>query len=92
MSEMAGLPKRIENLIIEDDMETPSLTNPGTGRTIITNMVGKRIIELSDGSSTIDHIVRTIGEEFEGATPEVIEKHTLDFLRVAKAKGLISWS
>lgn len=92
MSEMAGLPERIENLIIEDDMETPSLTDPTTGKTIITNMVGKRIIELSNGSISVAQIAQRIAEEFEGATLEVIERHTLDFLRIADAKGLITWA
>ena len=85
-------PKKLDDLIINDDLETPSLTDPNSGRMIITNAVGKRIIELADGSHTIDHIAHQLFEEFEGAEPDDIRNHTEDFLRAAATKGLVSWS
>src|SRR5215211_4561809 len=61
-------PKRLETLIINDDDEqAPVLLNPLTGQMLITNPVGKRIVELADGTRDLDAIATQIVSEFRGA-------------------------
>lgn len=91
MSDSPGNPKTIDTLVISDDEETPSLSDPTSGRLLITNQVGKRVIELSDGSRDVSRLTDHIFEEFEGATRDEIRRHILHFLNECVRKGLVVW-
>jgi hypothetical protein len=89
-----GNPKKLDVLIVNDDEEAPSLLNPLTGQMLITNQVGKRIVELSDGSRDVEAIARQIVTEFRGARerePEVLQ-HVEIFLAEGAKKGVVTWT
>ena len=46
-------PRKIEVLIVNDEVETPSFLNPMSGQIFVTNPVGKRLMELADGSRNL---------------------------------------
>lgn len=88
-----GNPKKLDVLIVNDDEEAPSLLNPLTGQMLITNQVGKRIVELADGSRDMAAIARRIVAEFrgtEGREPEVL-RHVETFLAEGAKKGVVTW-
>ncbi len=87
-----GNPKRVDSLIINDETEEPSLLNSATGQILITNSVGKRIIELADGSRDVETIVETLAGEFEEATKETVSQHARKFLNESTQKGIVQWS
>jgi hypothetical protein len=91
MSQQAGRPKRAEMVVINDDLETPSLLNPVEGKIFVTNRVGKRIMELADGTRTVDDIVEQIFREFRGTQKEVISNEVQAFLKESGEKWLITW-
>lgn len=92
MSERTGNPKRIETIVINDDLEAPSLLDPTTGRILITNRVGKRIIELADGSKGLEEIVDQVTREFIGAQKPDVLRHAEEFLAESAKKGLVKWT
>ena len=92
MSAHRGNPKRLDVLIVNDDEEAPSLLNPLTGQMLITNQVGKRIMELSDGSRDVEAIVRQIVKEFRGALEPDVLQHVEIFLAESARKGVVIWT
>lgn len=92
MVEVPGFPKKLETLVINDDAEAPSLLDPTTGRLVITNSVGRRIIELADGKRDVAGIVEIITREFSGADRDSVAQHAEGFLAESAEKGLISWA
>lgn len=88
---MQGNPKRVDTIIINDEVETPSLLNPMSGQIFVTNQVGKRIMELSDGSRSVDLIAEEITRQFKGTKTAVVLEETRTFLQESTRKGLISW-
>lgn len=86
-----GNPLRIEALIVNDDLEAPSLLNPLTGQILITNSVGKRIIELADGSRSIAEIAAHIVREYRGAQEPNVTSNVEAFLASAVQKGIVTW-
>ena len=92
MGAQRGNPKKLDVLIVNDDEEAPSLLNPLTGQMLVTNQVGKRIVELADGSRDVEAIARQIVREFRGARePEVLE-HVEVFLAEGARKGVVTWT
>ena len=85
------LPVRLEGLIVNDDDVTPTLLNPLNGHIYVTNKVGKRVIEMCDGHRSVENIVRLIGTEFGGASPEAIQADVNEFLEFALKNGVITW-
>ena len=92
MSNLQGNPKKADTLVINEDVEAPSLLDPTTGKILITNTVGKRIIELSDGSRDIGAIVRQLAQEFTGPGEDQIFQHVGTFLAASEKKGIITWT
>lgn len=87
-----GNPKKLDVLIVNDDEEAPSLLNPLTGQMLITNQVGKRIVELADGSRDVAAIARQIVKEFRGAREPEVLQHLEIFLAEGARKGVVTWT
>lgn len=87
-----GNPKRLEVLIVNDDEQAPSLLNPLTGQMLITNPVGKRIVELADGSRDLQAIAVQITQEFRGARIADVLRQTEAFLAEGARKGIVTWT
>jgi len=87
-----GNPKRLDVLIVNDDDDAPSLLNPLTGQMLITNQVGKRIVELSDGSRNVEAIAHQIVKEFRGARESDVLQHVEIFLAEGAKKGVVTWT
>lgn len=92
MSDSPGRPKKIETLIINDNPEAPSLLNPTTGQILLTNRVGKRIIELADGNRDVKSIAEQISREFRGAQTSNVVRHAESFLAESTRKGIVTWT
>ena len=92
MAEERGNPKRLEVLVINDDAEAPSLLNPLNGQMLITNRVGKRIVELADGSLDVAAIAGRVAREFRGAREEDVLAHAERFLAEGERKGIVTWT
>lgn len=92
MSTHRGNPKRLDVLIVNDDDDAPSLLNPLTGQMLITNQVGKRIVELSDGSRNVEAIAHQIVKEFRGARESDVLQHVEIFLAEGAKKGVVTWT
>lgn len=92
MTDYQGNPKRLDALVINDDAEAPSLLNPFTGQMLITNRVGKRIVELADGTRDLSAIAREIVQNFRGAEAAEVLRHTEAFLDESTQKGIITWT
>ncbi|HBL28551.1 MAG TPA: hypothetical protein DD490_17085 [Acidobacteria bacterium] len=87
-----GNPKKLDVLIVNDDEDAPSLLNPLTGQMLITNQVGKRIVELADGTRDLEAIARQIVEEFRGAQEPDVLQHLEIFLAEGARKGVVTWT
>ena len=87
-----GNPKRLDVLVVNDDEDAPSLLNPLTGQMLITNQVGKRIVELADGSRDLQAIAKQIVEEFRGAREPDVLQHLEVFLAEGARKGVMTWT
>jgi len=87
-----GNPKKLDVLIVNDDEEAPSLLNPLTGQMLITNQVGKRIVELADGNRDVEAIARQIVKEFRGAQEPEVLQHVEVFLAEGARKGVVTWT
>ena len=85
-------PQRVDTLIVNDETEEPSLLNAATGQILITNTVGKRIIELSDGSRDVVTIAETLVGEYTGAEAGRALEHTRAFLADSANKGIVTWA
>jgi hypothetical protein len=86
-----GNPKRIDSLVVNEDSDAPSLLNPLTGQILITNQSGKRIIELADGTRSVQDIATQVLKEFRGAEKSAVVGHTVAFLARATVKGIVTW-
>lgn len=92
MSYEQAIPHRADTLIISDDPEAPTLLNPLTGQIIFTNCVGKRIVQLADGSRSTEEISRQISREFKNTPSHLVLQHTVAFLDSASRKGIVTWN
>lgn len=84
-------PVRLDILRIHDEDEMPSLLNPMTGQILITNQVGKRVIELADGQRTVAEIVSELSRQFKGAAQARMTADIHVFLGDCADNGLINW-
>ncbi len=85
-------PKRIDTLVINDEAEVPSLLNPLTGKIFVTNRVGQQVVELADGTLSMEEIVARVAERFKGASSEVIHEEVSTFLEQVSEAGLVEWT
>lgn len=84
-------PKRVDTVIINDDPEAPSILNPVTGDIYVTNPVGKHIMDVADGSRTIDEIIASVLDEFNGAPADLVQNDVQMFVRDGVEKGILTW-
>lgn len=91
-SASSGKPQVLPTVIINEEGETPSLLNPTTGQILLTNPVGKRIIELADGSRSVEGIAEEIARQFRGADRSKVLADTGKFLTAAAEKGMLTWN
>lgn len=92
MAEAIGThPKKIDVIIINDEVETPSFLNPMTGQLLVSNRVGMRIVELADGTRSIEDIATEISRQFKGAPQAQIREEVTGFVTEASKKGLLTW-
>lgn len=92
MIETSGNPKKVDVLIINDEAETPSLLNPMSGQIFVTNEVGKKVMELADGSRDLDAIVEEVTRQFKGTSRESARRDISSFLRTGVERGLVTWT
>jgi hypothetical protein len=86
-----GKPRRVDSVIINDDPEAPSILNPMTGDIYVTNPVGKHIMEVADGTKTVDEIISSVLVEFKGAPADAVGRDVQVFVRDGIEKGILSW-
>ncbi|HZS94428.1 MAG TPA: PqqD family peptide modification chaperone [Chloroflexota bacterium] len=85
-------PVCFERTIINADISGAiTVLNPVTGRVFVVNDVGRRILELADGSRTLGSIVDTILSEFHGSERASTERDVGDFLRGCEDAQIINW-
>jgi hypothetical protein len=59
------LPRRREDVELRDDGARTWLIDPRTASTHVLNPTARAIWELCDGTTTVDEVVRAIGEVFD---------------------------
>lgn len=91
MSDTDRKPKKVDILIINDEAETPSFLNPMSGQIFVTNPVGKRLMELADGSRNLQQIAHDLSVDFKGATQEHMLVEAETFFEESVRKGLATW-
>lgn len=84
--------KRIEPLTVEQQGEGfYAVLAVASGRVLITNETGRRVLDLCDGRRTADEIGRSLAEQFPSHGVDVIERDVRDFLDQAVEKGALTW-
>jgi hypothetical protein len=91
-SQHNGRPKRLDLLVVNDEADAPSILNPMSGQIFITNQVGKRIMELCDGTRDLLAIVEELTRQFKGVSREAAQRDAEAFLADSAKKGLITWT
>lgn len=92
MADVDRKPRKVDVLIINDEAETPSFLNPMSGQIFVTNPVGKRLMELADGSRDLRSIASDLSVEFKGATQEQMLNEASVFFEESARKGLVTWT
>jgi hypothetical protein len=87
-----GKPKKLDILVVNDEADAPSILNPMSGQIFITNQVGKRIMELCDGTRDVPGIVEELTRQFKGVSRETAAHDAETFLAESAKKGLITWT
>jgi hypothetical protein len=87
-----GKPKKLDILVINDEADAPSILNPMSGQIFVTNQVGRRIMELCDGSRDLAGIVEEVTRQFKGISREAAARDAEVFLAESARKGLITWT
>lgn len=91
-AETSRKPKKVEVLIVNDEVETPSFLNPMSGQIFVTNPVGKRLMELADGTRSLEQIGEELSREFKGAMQGVMVADAAEFFEESHRKGLVTWT
>lgn len=66
-------PKRVKDIITRDVVEETVLITPDASQALVLNAVGGAVLDLCDGTRTIDEIVDFICDNVAGAGAEVHE-------------------
>ncbi len=85
-------PKKIDVLIINDEVETPSFLNPMSGQIFVTNPVGKKLMELADGTRNLHEISAELSRDFKGAPQAEMLSDATEFFVASAQKGLVTWT
>ncbi|MGB2716699.1 MAG: PqqD family protein [Vicinamibacterales bacterium] len=81
-------PRAIAGLVYSSDDVVPTILNPVTGQIFVTNEVGKRLLELCDGSRDVDALVAQIAAEFAGCSVDQARADVVEFLSRAVEQRL----
>lgn len=92
MTDSNGKPKKVDVLIINDEAETPSFLNPMSGQIFVTNPVGKRLMELADGTRNLEEISAELSRDFKGAPQSQLIADARGFFEESSKKGLVTWT
>lgn len=85
-------PMRLENVVFEDQGEGLIVVlEPTQGLLLLTNHVGRRVLELSDGTRSLENIKETLVAEYKNAPAERVDADVVTFLARAEAKGVVKW-
>jgi Coenzyme PQQ synthesis protein D (PqqD) len=85
-------PRKVDVLIVNDEAETPSFLNPMSGQIFVTNPVGKRLMELADGTRSLEEIGEELSREFKGAMQSDMVADAAGFFDESHRKGLVTWT
>jgi hypothetical protein len=91
-AETSRKPRKVDVLIVNDEAETPSFLNPMSGQIFVTNPVGKRLMELADGTRSLEEIGEALSLEFKGAQQGEMVAHAEGFFDESHRKGLVTWT
>ncbi len=90
MNSQKARPKRSDLAVIAaDEGGVVTITNPVTGRVFVLNDVGRRIIELCDGTATVSDIISRLRSEFHGVESTKVETDVSDFLNACADAQLV---
>lgn len=93
MNSQDACPKRSDLAVIAaDEGGVVTVTNPVTGRVFVLNDVGRRIIELCDGSASVSDIIAKLRSEFHGVEATKVGADIDDFLNACADAQLIEIS
>jgi hypothetical protein len=93
LANRAGCPVRQEPITIEEQAEGLHIVMVVTlGKILITNDVGRQILELCDGSRTTDEIVKSLAASFPQISQDQIAADVNAFVNNAMEFGAITWS
>lgn len=89
----SAYPRRVEPLTVEQQGEGVYVVIlAGKGKLFITNATGRRVLDLCDGTKTLEEIVDLMHSEYPGVDRAQIQSDVEKWLEVASAKGVIEWS
>jgi hypothetical protein len=87
---MSGQPKLSPTCVIDVQDSTISVLETERGRLMLTNPVGAKILQLCDGTHTVEEIAAEVAAEFPGAEVDEIRTDVEEFLTAARGKGVIA--
>jgi Coenzyme PQQ synthesis protein D (PqqD) len=68
-----------------------SVVAPAAGRLLITNDLGRLILDRCDGQHTVEDLVTEIGGRFPAQPAEQVRVDVVDFLQNARDRGAVRW-
>lgn len=86
-----GNPKRIEGLVIDQGEKALALSHPETNRTVLTNRVGRQILELADGTLPLAAVVDRLAARYPGVARETLARQVEAFVEDGVRKGILVW-
>lgn len=92
MSNPERRPRRLDAVVINDDLEVPSLLNAADGKIFLTNKVGLHVIKAANGEHTVGQIVASVVDRFEGTEEQVVAKEVEAFLEEGINRSLLAWA
>jgi hypothetical protein len=85
-------PVRVESIGVEQQGDMATIFERETGRMLLVNQVGLRILDLCDGAHSVSDISKSIEKEFDSTVESgQIQGDIRTFLDVAHEKGVLVW-
>jgi hypothetical protein len=91
MDKQQRRPKRVEQVVVTDESDVPSILDPVNGRIFLTNAIGKHVMELADGLRSTAEIARELACRFQSVDEGRIHRDVTAFLDDTAEKGLTVW-
>lgn len=86
---MDGLPVLAPTVVVDEQDATISVLETESGRLMLTNKVGHSILNVCDGTRTVDEIAKAIAQLFPDVAPGTVREDVVEFLAHARAKGVV---